>query len=78
MRKVLVVLLVILKMIFVSTQQDYYDNYQVRFQNENLSLILHLTIIRQNVLRAVDCLLEPVLTAALSVEADKCLEGQHR
>ena len=78
MRKTLVVLLVILKMNFVSTQQDYYDNYQVRFQNDNPTFFTWDNYYSQNVLRAVDCPLEPVLTAALSVEAEKCPEGQHR
>ncbi len=74
MRKALVVLFVILKMDnFVSTQGDYYDSSQVRFQNENLTLdsTQHDTQISQNVLIAADCPLEPVLTAALSVAAEK-------
>ena len=83
MRKTLVVLLVILKMdIFVSSQQDYYDNYQVRFQTRMnilyMDSTLHVTTFSQNVLIAVDCLLEPALTAVLSVAVEKSQEGQHR
>lgn len=51
MRKTLVVLLVILIMDnFVSTQGDYYDSSQVRFQNENLTLdtTLHVTLVRMS------------------------------